>query len=96
MTYFLNEEKATGGGKAYGSILLEQSVVRVPFPIPFLSAFEKSNFCFVCLQPCAEDEGKDFCFEVITKDRVYRLVAQSHVDMLEWISSLLPFTYLLQ
>jgi len=46
------------------------------------------------VRTCTEDVGKDFCFEIITKDRVYKLVALSHQEMNDWIQSLLPFTLL--
>jgi len=35
-----------------------------------------------------ENNGKEFCFEVVTKHRVYQLVAKSHTDMVEWMKSL--------
>jgi len=46
------------------------------------------------VRTCTEDVGREFCFEIITKDRVYKLVALSHQEMNDWIQSLLPFTLL--
>jgi len=46
------------------------------------------------VRTCTEDVGREFCFEIITKERVYKLVASSHQEMNDWIQSLLPFTLL--
>jgi len=35
-----------------------------------------------------ENNGKEFCFEIITKHRIYQLVAKSHTDMVEWMKAL--------
>jgi len=46
------------------------------------------------VRTCTEDVGREFCFEIITKDRVFKLVALSHQEMNDWIQSLLPYTLL--
>eukprot|EP01118_Nematostelium_gracile_P000108 TRINITY_DN10099_c0_g1_i1.p1 TRINITY_DN10099_c0_g1~~TRINITY_DN10099_c0_g1_i1.p1 ORF type:complete len:159 (-),score=23.57 TRINITY_DN10099_c0_g1_i1:4-426(-) len=35
-----------------------------------------------------ENNGKEYCFEVVTKQRVYQLVAKTHTDMIEWMRAL--------
>eukprot|EP01127_Copromyxa_protea_P006658 TRINITY_DN16663_c0_g1_i1.p1 TRINITY_DN16663_c0_g1~~TRINITY_DN16663_c0_g1_i1.p1 ORF type:complete len:151 (+),score=16.78 TRINITY_DN16663_c0_g1_i1:36-455(+) len=46
------------------------------------------------VRSCVEDVGKDFCFEVVTKDRVYKLSAGSHQEMVDWMVALQPCTQL--
>lgn len=41
-----------------------------------------------------EDVGKEHCFEIVTKERVFRLVAGSQQDMVAWIQALSPYTIL--
>lgn len=43
---------------------------------------------------CREDMGEDHCFEIITKSRIYYLVAKSHAEMLEWVDVLQSHTIL--
>jgi len=38
--------------------------------------------------------GKDNCFELITKQRIYHLVAKSRTEMDDWIKTLSVFTIL--
>lgn len=45
-------------------------------------------------QICREDVGEDHCFEIITKSRIYYLVAKSHAEMLEWVDVLQSHTIL--
>merc|ERR1712137_855585 len=37
------------------------------------------------VRKCREDFGEKFCFEIVTKSRVYYLVAKSQTEMAEWI-----------
>lgn len=39
-----------------------------------------------------ENTGRDFCFEIVTKQRVYQLVAKSQDEMLEWMKVLSSHT----
>jgi hypothetical protein len=41
-----------------------------------------------------DNNGKEYCFEIITKQRVYQLVAKSQADMLEWMKALSVHTIL--
>eukprot|EP01130_Rhizamoeba_saxonica_P005053 TRINITY_DN2036_c0_g1_i1.p1 TRINITY_DN2036_c0_g1~~TRINITY_DN2036_c0_g1_i1.p1 ORF type:complete len:102 (+),score=6.59 TRINITY_DN2036_c0_g1_i1:487-792(+) len=43
---------------------------------------------------CAEDMGKENCFEIITSTRVFFVVAASHKDMVSWMDTLRPFSQL--
>lgn len=38
--------------------------------------------------------GKEFCFEVVTKDRVFKLAAGTQQEMVDWMTSLQPCTQL--
>jgi len=46
------------------------------------------------IRSCTEDVGKDFCFEIVTEERVWKLVAGAHQEMVDWIQSLVPRTML--
>jgi hypothetical protein len=41
-----------------------------------------------------ENNGKEYCFEIVTKLRVYQLVAKSQLDMVEWMKTLSAHTIL--
>uniref|UniRef100_A0A6B2LQV5 PH domain-containing protein n=1 Tax=Arcella intermedia TaxID=1963864 RepID=A0A6B2LQV5_9EUKA len=62
--------------------------------------FNQKNYLgFIPLQQAVvrtstDDVQREFCFELITKDRIYKLVASSHEEMTGWIQALQPQTQL--
>jgi len=46
------------------------------------------------VRAATKNVGKDNCFELITKQRVYHLVAKSRTEMEDWIKTLSVFTIL--
>jgi hypothetical protein len=41
-----------------------------------------------------EDTGRAFCFEIITKHRIFQLSAKTHQEMVEWMTVLSTHTIL--
>jgi len=39
---------------------------------------------------CTEDSSKENCFEIVTKERVWRLAANSQKEMKDWLEALRP------
>jgi hypothetical protein len=65
----------------------------------FKSAEQPKPIAFIPLDQavvrvCSENNGKDYCFEIVTKHRVYQLVAKSHTDMTDWMKILSVHTIL--
>lgn len=43
-----------------------------------------------------ESEVKEFCFEIITKNRIFQLAAKSKNDMMEWIKVLKLLLFIIE
>lgn len=90
LVYFKNEMV---NRRPLGFIPLDQADVRVCVAFcPF--SFSVELFVDSTLKSCVEDVGKEFCFEIVTKDRVFKLSAGSHQEMVDWMASLQPCTLL--
>lgn len=45
------------------------------------------------MQTCV-DELREFSFEIVTKERIFKLAALAHADLVQWIKGILPSTSL--
>jgi hypothetical protein len=81
--YFKNHEQT----KPLGHIPLCQSVIRV-FSLSLSLSLSHTHThtltptcCFGTIQLCGEDASKENCFEIVTKERIWRLAANSQKEL---------------